>query len=139
MAADGHPGRRLQISIRRRIAIIRKCSPKARVYAWSDMFDPWHNARDNYYLCNGSWVGSWYHLPRDVIVMNWNYSGYDGKSPRFFARNGFSQIMVGTGPDIAKWLSANPDTPKVIGVFNFIAPSLDGFANLLWRESPAKE
>ena len=30
------------------------------------MFDPWHNAQDDYSLCNGSWAGTWYGVPRDV-------------------------------------------------------------------------
>lgn len=71
-----------------------KVNPSAKLYAWSDMFDPWHNARDDYYLCNGSWVGAWYGLPREVTVMQWNYMPHEGKSPHFFAAQGFRQIIL---------------------------------------------
>ena len=51
--------------------------PSARVVVWSDMFDPHHNAVDNYYLVNGSLEGSWEGLAPRVIIANWN----GGKAP----------------------------------------------------------
>jgi hypothetical protein len=129
------PAQLLADSIRRRIEIVRKVNPPAKLYAWSDMFDPWHNAQDDYYLCNGSWVGTWYGLPRDVIVMQWNYTAHEGKSPRFFAAQGFRQIILGDGPGVAQWLRANPDVRNIVGVFNFIAPSLEGFAEATWAQA----
>ncbi len=43
-----------------------------RVYVWSDMFDPYHNAVNNYALVEGDLTGSWTGLPADVTIMNWN-------------------------------------------------------------------
>jgi hypothetical protein len=126
------PAQLLGDSIRRRIASIHKVNPTSRIYAWSDMFDPWHNARDHYYLCNGSWVGAWYDIPKEVIVLNWNYDRFEGQSPRFFAANGFTQVVLGRGPDVRDWLLKNPDVPNVVGVMNFIAPSLEEFAEMIW-------
>jgi hypothetical protein len=126
------PAQLLGDSIRRRIASIRKFNATARIYAWSDMFDPWHNARDHYYLCNGSWVGAWYDVPKEVVVLHWNYDRFEGQSPRFFAAHGFTQVMVGRGPDVRDWLLRNPDVPNVVGVMNFIAPSPEEFAEMIW-------
>jgi len=126
------PAQLLGDSIRKRIACIRSVNPNARIYAWSDMFDPWHNARDNYYFVNGSWSDTWDEVPKHVVVMNWNYTRFDGQSPRFFAERGFSQIIVGGGPEVGDWLRKNPNVPNIVGVLNFIAPSLEGFAQTTW-------
>ena len=49
------------------------------------MFDPHHNAVDNYYLVNGSLKGSWEGLSRDVIIANWN-GGKAKREPRRSSR-----------------------------------------------------
>ena len=67
--------------------ILKKINPRARVVVWSDMFDPHHNAVDQYYLVNGTLKGSWEGLPRDVIIANWN-SGKAHESLTFFAEPG---------------------------------------------------
>ena len=46
--------------------------PKAPLYVWNDMFDPYHNAVKNYYYVEGDLAGSWKGLPRDITIMNWN-------------------------------------------------------------------
>ena len=38
--------------------------PEATAYVWSDMFDPYHNAVDHYYLVNGTLAGSQARPPR---------------------------------------------------------------------------
>jgi hypothetical protein len=35
------------------VAILREVAPKAAIYVWSDMFDPHHNAKKDYYLVRG--------------------------------------------------------------------------------------
>ncbi|MBV9760716.1 MAG: hypothetical protein JO340_09135 [Acidobacteriaceae bacterium] len=46
--------------------------PDSRLYVWSDMFDPYHNARDHYYYVEGDLTGAWKGLPANVTVVNWN-------------------------------------------------------------------
>lgn len=46
--------------------------PQSPLYVWSDMFDPYHNAHNNYYYVEGDLTGSWSGLPANVILMNWN-------------------------------------------------------------------
>src|SRR5947208_12534365 len=35
------------------IQILREVNPGGRIYVWSDMFDPHHNAHKDYYLVHG--------------------------------------------------------------------------------------
>ncbi len=73
------------------IKLYRSLRPGAAVYVWNDMFDPYANAHDNYYLVEGDIAGSWRGLPSDVTIMNWNlehlkdsltwFSGENRKQP----------------------------------------------------------
>ena len=85
------PGKMLAENVRRCVAILKQINPRARIVVWSDMFDPNHNAVDQYYLVNGSLKGSWEGLSRDVIIANWN-SGKAAESLSWFA-------VAGPSPD----------------------------------------
>ena len=88
------PGQLLAENVRRCTAILKSINPHARVVVWSDMFDPHHNAVDNYYLVNGSLKGSWEGLSREVMIANWN-SGKAKESLAFFADRGHKQLIAG--------------------------------------------
>ncbi len=88
------PGQLLADNVRNCTAILKSINPRARLFVWSDMFDPHHNAVDSYYLVNGSLKGSWEGLPRDVIIANWN-SGKAKESLGFFAGRGHRQVIAG--------------------------------------------
>lgn len=62
------------------------------LYVWSDMFDPNHNAVDNYYLTRNTMAGSWEGLPNKVVVVNWNQNK-PRESLRWFAGQGHDQIV----------------------------------------------
>lgn len=111
------PAQLLVDSIKRRIQIARTYTPGARLYAWSDMLDPWHNGVDNYYLCNGSWAGAAADTPRDIVIVNWNYTGHEGQSPRYFADLGFHQLLLGDLSQVRAWLHNNPDVPGIQGLY----------------------
>ena len=64
------------------------------LFVWSDMFDPYHNAVPEYYLCNGSVAGSFQGLDKSVVVVNWNY-GQRAQSLPFFAGRGHKQVLAG--------------------------------------------
>ncbi len=91
------------------------------VFVWSDMFDPYHNARGGYYLANGSLSGSWNGLDPRVIVMKWGEPGDAAKGMRFFARRG-NRMMIAAyyGEDVTEnrraWLEAARGVPGVEGV-----------------------
>jgi hypothetical protein len=88
------PGGQLAENARRCREILREVNPAARVVVWSDMFDPHHNAVDNYYLVNGSWKGSWDGLAKDVVIANWN-GGKAADSLKFFTDRGHPQVIAG--------------------------------------------
>lgn len=90
------PGELLADNVRRCTDIIRAVNPDARIFVWSDMFDPFHNAgeRDYYYLVNGNWAGSWEGLDPDVIIANWYFKPREQNLP-WFAGRGHKQILAG--------------------------------------------
>ena len=89
------PGQMLADNTRRCIQMARQANPKADIFIWSDMYDPFHNAVDeNYYLVNGPWKGSWEGLPPDAVVVNWN-PDHARESLGFFANRGNPQILAG--------------------------------------------
>jgi len=74
--------------------IMKKISPHATLYVWSDMFDPNHNAHDHYYLVKGNLAGSWEGLDPTVAIANWN-SRQAEKSLPWFANRGHHQLLAG--------------------------------------------
>ena len=99
--------------------MVKEIASGAVSLTWSDMFDPYHNAHDGYYLVRGTLAGSWEGLPKDVVVVNWN-SGKAKESLRFFAERGHRQVIAGyyDGPvaDVRGWLEAARGVPGVIGI-----------------------
>lgn len=85
------------------------------------MFDPHHNAVDNYYLVNGDLSGSWNGLDKAVVIMNWNF-GVRAESLKFFAERGHKQVLAGfydaDAEQIGKWLDTvrKNNVPNVLGV-----------------------
>jgi hypothetical protein len=52
--------------------IYHQALPDSAFWVWSDMFDPFHNARDSFFLVEGTLAGSWKGLPPEVSILNWN-------------------------------------------------------------------
>jgi hypothetical protein len=84
-------GQLLAWSVGQSIQTYNAVAPGNALYIWSDMFDPYHNARDHYFYVEGDLVGSWKGISQNVTVMNWNldhlhnsltwFSGLDAKQP----------------------------------------------------------
>ena len=119
------PGELLAENVRKCTSIIRKQDPGKPIYVWSDMFDPYHNAKatGRYYLVKGDgpWHGSWKGLDKDVIIVNWNSRPASRlESMRHFAQLGHRQILAGyyDGPvdRIDGWFRDARNVPGVIGV-----------------------
>ena len=119
------PGQILADNVKRCVALIRKADPGKPIYVWSDMFDPFHNARKTgtYYLVKGTgpWHGSWEGLDKDVTIVNW-HGRKQGRveSLKHFAGRGHKQILAGyyDGPPerIRDWLADAAQVDGVIGV-----------------------
>ncbi len=106
-------------SVSRIAAILRRGSPKLGVYVWSDMFDPNHNARPDYYFVKGDYTGSWNHIPKDLGIAIWG-GDVNEKSFDFFSREGFP-IMGACYYDapnldqVKDWIRAGRSHPNVRG------------------------
>lgn len=105
--------------VRACIRVLREVNPEGRIYVWSDMFDPHHNAHDNYYLVRGDLAGSWEGLDPGVIIVPW-YFEKRRESLAWFAGRGHHQVIAGyydaEPARVADWLSAAASFTGVEGV-----------------------
>ncbi|HUU42988.1 MAG TPA: hypothetical protein VMX57_04370, partial [Planctomycetota bacterium] len=121
------PGQFLAKHFKRAYDLTRKIAPGTKIYTWSDMFTPLHNARPfaqsgYYYLVNGNWDGSWEGMPKDVIILNWYAPKPEGMT--FFSERGHKQVLCGyydgrntdaLKKNIAKWQTVAEGVPNVLG------------------------
>ena len=118
------PGQLLAQHFQKALSFIRKSAPDAKVYTWSDMFTPYHNASPDgpYYLVNGNWAGSWEGLPKDVAIVNWYAPSKE--SVKFFGDRGHAQILSGYYDDrgeagmkknIENWMKMSEGVPNIQG------------------------
>ena len=113
------PGELYAEDLRNCYKLAQKALPGGTVYVWSDMFDPNHNAHEDYYLSNGDWKDSWKGIDPKMVVVNWNFQKRE-KSIPFFDGLGVHQILGGYYDrpvgEISDWLDAAKSTPNVDGV-----------------------
>lgn len=99
--------------------ILQETNPGGQIYAWSDMYDPYHNAVKDYYLVRGNIAGSWLGLDPSVTVANWNEGKRDESLP-WFAKLGHKQIIAGyyDSPveNVRGWLDSAMKVKGVEGV-----------------------
>jgi hypothetical protein len=122
-------GQLLAWSVGQSVGEVNVVRPGAQLYVWSDMFDIYQNAVDNYYSVEGTLVGSWQGLPPGMIMMNWNLGSlqkslpwFAGKDPSGMQPHGFQQIIAGFYDDpaggastSASEMAAAMGVPGVIG------------------------
>jgi hypothetical protein len=105
----------------RTLKLVHAISPQAEAVAWSDMFDPNHNAVKDYYLVRGDLAGSWKALPSTAIIANWN-GGKKEASLRFFADRGNRQVLAGyyDADDLSGFTDWDRAGSNVRGVVGFL-------------------
>ncbi len=112
-------GEILAKNVRACVRILREVNSGGDIHVWSDMFDPHHNAHDNYYLVRGNLAGSWEGLDKDVVVLPW-YFGKREATLKFFAERGNRQVIAGyydQKPErIRDWLQAATPHAGILGV-----------------------
>jgi hypothetical protein len=115
------PAQILSDNVRRCVEILKRVNPKAEVVVWSDMFDPTHNAVDDYYLVDGTLSGSWEGLPSGVIIANWN-GDKTRQSLEFFAGRGHRQVLAGyyDADDLSGFTRWDGPAEGVRGVVGFM-------------------
>lgn len=123
------PGQMLSENVKECVQILNEVNPGGRIYVWSDMFDPHHNAvKGPYYLVNGPLIDSWAGLDPSVAIMNWNFDHRD-ESLKFFAERGHKQVLAGyydANPNqIKAWLTSAKAVPK----------SVEGVMYTTWRSN----
>jgi len=57
------------------------------LYTWNDMFDPKHNAHNNYFSVEGDLNGGWAGVPPQVTIFNWNLGQLHDSLEWFSGRN----------------------------------------------------
>jgi hypothetical protein len=112
-------GQMLAANVKQCAQLLRDVNPGGRIYVWSDMFDPHHNAHDNYFLVRGTLAGSWDGLDKEIIIVPWNFEKR-AQSMKFFADRGHHQVIAGyydSNPaQIKDWLAAAQGLPNIDGV-----------------------
>lgn len=129
--------------VRAGIQILREVNPGGRIYVWSDMFDPHHNARPDYYLGRGDLRGSWAGLDAEVIVVPW-YFEKRAESLAWFAGRGHRQVIAAyddAAPErVLDWLAAARAHDGIEGVMYTTWPQryadLERFAALVREARP---
>lgn len=89
-AKDMSAGQLLAWSVTQSTKLYRSILPGVPLYAWNDMFDPYHNAVKHYYNVEGDLSGSWKGLTPDVTVLNWNLAHLN-ESLRWFSGDAIGQ------------------------------------------------
>ncbi len=102
------------------VRILREVNPAAEILIWSDMFDPNHNARADYYLVDGDFTGSWDYIPKDMVIVCWYYQKR-AESLAFFSSLGFRTLAGAyydgdTLENPTGWLDALESTPGASGI-----------------------
>ncbi len=114
--------------------LFRQVNPAAPIYVWSDMFDPNHNAVNNYYLVEGDLTGSWTGLPADVIMMNWNLGALTASTQWFSGQNpqqptAHRQVIAGYYDSGNGASAASTELSQVSGVPGIIGMMYTTFQN----------
>jgi hypothetical protein len=113
------PGAILADNVATCATIAREIAPKATLYVWSDMFDPGHNAHDDYYLVHGDLAGSWLGLDKDIVATLWNFDGREA-GLKWFAGRGEKMLIAGyyDAPlgNVSAWLESAKPYPGVEGI-----------------------
>lgn len=137
----GSAGELLAFNVRTCSQILHEMAPDKTIYIWSDMFDPFHNAVDDFYLVHRSLAGSWEGLDQDIVVMKWGGGQRAAPGLKFFADRGHPQMIAGyydspVATDHAMWSTAMKGVPNVTGVMYTTWENdysdLEAFASAWW-------
>jgi hypothetical protein len=138
------PGAMVAETTRRCIEMVRDANSSAKILVWSDMFDPFHNAHDHYYLANGDLAGSWKGLDKDIVIATWNYAARE-QSLKWFASLGHPQIVTGfydrSVAEMEEWSRAAAKISRISGAMYTTwrddYSHLETFAELMWDRARA--
>jgi len=106
--------------IRRQMDILRELVPGAQFFIWSDMLDPGHNARKEYYMVEGDFSGVWNLLPKNLTIVVWGYKIRD-RSIRFFSQRGYPVLAASyydalSLDSVREWLHSLKKAARPVGI-----------------------
>ncbi len=118
--------------------VYRQALPDSSFWVWSDMFDPFHNAHDNFYLVEGNLAGSWKGLPPEVSILNWNLDRLKDSLTWFSGRNpeqpvAHQQIIAGFYDKGDAAAEARSETANAAGI-----PGVRGLMYTTWTDDYSK-
>lgn len=144
-------GAALAASIERAYSDLFAIAPNAKHYFWSDMVDPFHNAKANYYQVNNTLEGSWLTLdPSRVTLVTWwegqKITDIAPDSLQFFADLGFEQILgafydADVQDNFNRWQTAAQGVPGILGGLyaSWTSPPnysrIEAFGDLWWQDN----
>ncbi len=145
--AYGTSGAALAASIQKAYADLEAVAPGVRHFFWSDMVDPNHNARADYYQIANTLDGAWKTLdPTKVTIINWwereNISNKGPASLKFFSDLGFKQLLGAFYDEDVKdnhqrWQAAMQGIPNISGsMYTTWANNysqIEAFGDLWWK------
>ena len=127
-------GQLLAWSVTQSAKLYHSVLPGVQLYAWNDMFDPYHNAVKHYYDVEGDLSGSWKGLPSDITVMNWNL-GHLRTSLRWFSGEAIGQPTPHTQFIAGYYDSGNGATAATTELREAAGvPGINGLMYTTWRD-----
>jgi hypothetical protein len=127
-------GELLADHIRKIREMIKTLSPQVTVYVWNGMFDPYHNAVDNYYFAASTFKNSWLGLDDTVKILNWNFPRRN-ESLRFFSDKGMCQVIA-SSIDAGNYETTVRDWANSANSLKGLC--LEGFMYTTWRQDYSK-
>lgn len=137
-------GELLAYNIKTCYQIIRDAAGKKPVYVWSDMFDPHHNARREYYLVNNTLEGAWEGLDKNIVILKWGEGETAESGLKFFADRGHTQMIAGyydsdVESNFNLWNKAMRDIANVNGILYTTWQNeytdIEAFASTWWLQT----
>ncbi len=127
-------GELLAWSVRETIKTYSSVASGRPLLIWSDMFDPKHNAHDNYFSVEGDLDGAWAGIPASVTVLNWNLDRLHESLLWFSGRNSsqpvaHEQIIAGYYDRGDGAIAARDELGAAAGV-----PGVQGVMYTTWND-----
>lgn len=100
--------------------IIKNQNPRAKIFIWSDMFDPNVNAKNNkFHMTSSVFYNSWEYLPKDIVPVVWTYKTRQDSVDHFIS-NGFDVVVAGFYDDksleaVSEWKSLIESRDRIQG------------------------
>ena len=117
------------------MSILNEVAPGAEVVVWSDMFDPFHNAVNDYYLVNGTLDGSWEGSAKAGGGGELERRARSGRAWSFSPKRGNRQVIAGyyDGDDLSNFESWDSGGAQVFPEWKASCTRRGSVGSICWR------